>query len=84
MGDALTAMEVFQAIAHGDDDHREWLKEALFNLFAGEPVPPPRGLNIPKCQHHWLAVPGAMGRNGLAEITVAWCPDCDTVKTRTL
>lgn len=50
---ALTALEsagyrvvpatgLFEAIAHGDDLHRAWLKEALDCFFAGKPVPPPR------------------------------------------
>jgi hypothetical protein len=34
---------LFDAIAHGDDEHRAWLKEAITAHFAGEPVPPPRG-----------------------------------------
>lgn len=33
---------LFEAIAHGDDIHRGWLKEAIDNWFAGRPVPPPR------------------------------------------
>jgi hypothetical protein len=34
---------LFDAIAHGDGEHRAWLKEAITAHFAGEPVPPPRG-----------------------------------------
>jgi NTP pyrophosphatase (non-canonical NTP hydrolase) len=31
------------AIAHGDEEHRAWLKEAIEAHFAGKPVPEPRG-----------------------------------------
>lgn len=34
---------LFEAIAHGDEDHRAWLKEAITAHFAGGPVPEPRG-----------------------------------------
>jgi hypothetical protein len=34
---------LFEAIAHGDDEHRAWLKEAISKHFDGLPVPPPRG-----------------------------------------
>lgn len=33
---------LFDAIAHGDEVHRAWLKEAIDNHFAGRPVPQPR------------------------------------------
>lgn len=33
---------LFDAIAHGDEEHREWLKEAIDCHFAGKPVPPVR------------------------------------------
>lgn len=33
---------LFDAIAHGDDVHRAWLREAIDNHFAGLPVPAPR------------------------------------------
>ncbi len=39
---------LFSAIEHGDDDHRAWLKEAIFAHLAGLPVPPPRGKNKKK------------------------------------
>lgn len=40
---------LYEAIAHGDSDHREWLREAIDNHFKGLPVPPPRGggLQVP-------------------------------------
>jgi hypothetical protein len=41
----VTADTVFEAIKHGDDEHRAWLREACDNLFAGKPAPPPRGTN---------------------------------------
>lgn len=34
---------LFDAIKHGDDDHKTWLKEAIDAHFAGQPVPRPRG-----------------------------------------
>jgi len=33
---------LFAALAHGDDEHRRWLREALEAYFAGEPMPPVR------------------------------------------
>lgn len=36
---ARAASTLFDAIAHGDDVHRAWLKEAIDNHFAGKPVP---------------------------------------------
>lgn len=51
MEEAITALErqqalwdgLFEAIKHGDDEHQEWLDEAIKNVRAGLPVPPPRG-----------------------------------------
>lgn len=40
-----TADEIFEGIAHGDSDHRAWLREALNNVFSGFLVPAPRGKN---------------------------------------
>lgn len=37
-----SANSLYEAIKHGDQEHRAWLKEALDNWFAGKPVPPPR------------------------------------------
>lgn len=34
---------LFDAIAHGDDEHRAWLKQAIEDHFAGRPVQPVRG-----------------------------------------
>ena len=34
---------LFDAIAHGDPEHRGWLQEAIDNHFRGLPVPPERG-----------------------------------------
>lgn len=31
---------LFDAIAHGDEDHRAWLKKAIAAHFADEPIPP--------------------------------------------
>lgn len=30
-------------LAHGDDDHKRWLTEAVTAIFNGHPVPPPYG-----------------------------------------
>lgn len=35
---------LFDAIAHGDEAHRAWLKQAIDDHFAGRPVQPMRGL----------------------------------------
>lgn len=39
----LSADKLFSLIAHGDDEHRAWLKEAIDAAYAGEPVPECRG-----------------------------------------
>lgn len=36
---------LFNAIAHGDEEHRAWLAEAIAAHFAGKRVPKPRGGN---------------------------------------
>jgi len=36
-------MNLYHAIEHGNDEHRAWLKEALFAWFHAKPVPPVRG-----------------------------------------
>lgn len=33
------ASTLYEALAHGDDIHKDWLKEAIANHFAGLPVP---------------------------------------------
>jgi hypothetical protein len=35
--------ELLEGILHGDDEHREWLTEAIYNWAAGKPIPEPRG-----------------------------------------
>ncbi len=37
------ADQLYEAIKHGDDEHRAWLRTACTNFFAGESVPPPTG-----------------------------------------
>jgi hypothetical protein len=37
--------DLYEAIAHGDEEHRAWLKEAIANWNKGKPVPSPRGKN---------------------------------------
>lgn len=59
------AMELFTAIAHGDQEHREWLREALRNFADGKPVPPPRGKGT---DEHAVAP---------AQEAVAWFNYCD-------
>lgn len=34
---------LFAALKHGDQDHQDWLREAIKAHFAGKPVPAPRG-----------------------------------------
>jgi len=36
---------LYDALKHGDADHKAWLKEALAAHFASQPVPPPRSKN---------------------------------------
>ena len=35
--------ELLEGILHGDDEHREWLTEAINNWAEGKPIPEPRG-----------------------------------------
>lgn len=35
------ADRIFAALAHGDERHRAWLREAIGNHLAGKPVPAP-------------------------------------------
>lgn len=37
---------VFEAIQHGDTEHRDWLREALDAVFAGRSIPTPRGKGV--------------------------------------
>ncbi len=37
-----SAASIFAAIEHGDDVHRQWLREALEAVFEGREVPKPR------------------------------------------
>lgn len=34
---------LYDALAHGDEEHRAWLREAITAHFSGKPIPPPRG-----------------------------------------
>lgn len=43
-----TAERLFMYIAHGDDEHRAWLKKALECFFENRPVPLPRVSLPPK------------------------------------
>lgn len=36
-------LDLYHAIAHGDAEHRTWLREAILNFYNDEPVPTPRG-----------------------------------------
>jgi hypothetical protein len=46
---------LFAAIAHGDEDHRAWLHEAIVAFAAGKPVPPPRGQGRTATAHALMA-----------------------------
>ena len=35
---------LYEAIKHGDDDHKDWLKEAIEAFIMGWPIPEPRGI----------------------------------------
>lgn len=39
---SLDKYKLFQALAHGDDDHRDWLREAIDNFYQGKPIKPVR------------------------------------------
>jgi hypothetical protein len=39
----VDALKLYEAIKHGDDEHKVWLKEAILAYFRNEPVPEPRG-----------------------------------------
>jgi hypothetical protein len=41
----ITAATIYDAIKHGDEEHREWLHSALDAVFANQPIPAPRGTN---------------------------------------
>jgi hypothetical protein len=34
---------LFLALKHGDQDHQDWLREAITAFYADQPVPAPRG-----------------------------------------
>lgn len=38
-----TRRALWEFLAHGDADHREWLWEAINAFFDGDPRPEPRG-----------------------------------------
>jgi hypothetical protein len=38
-----TITRLWTALAHGDDDHREWLREAIEAFFTDQPIPAPYG-----------------------------------------
>jgi hypothetical protein len=68
--EAAQVESLFSAIAHGDDEHRVWLKEAIDAHFAGDPVPPCRGKGRKEAQVEMLrealdtaagAIEGAVG-----------------------
>lgn len=46
---------LFNAIAHGDEDHRAWLKEAIDAHFTGEAVPPCQGKGRKEAENSALA-----------------------------
>lgn len=37
--DTKTQEDLFEFLAHGDDEHRAWLKQAILAFFAGKPRP---------------------------------------------
>ncbi len=37
-----TQTELYEALKHGDEEHRAWLREAIAAVFDGDPVPLPR------------------------------------------
>lgn len=55
--------EIYEAIKHGDDAHRTWLKAALRAFFAGQPLPQyvPSGQSVPVVIKTWQE---RMGKSG--------------------
>ena len=84
-GDAADALEqqqktietLFDQIKHGDEDHREWLREAINNHFDGKPVPAPRGgntkdkriLEMEQTQRNWGKTDNAQLNARIDEMT---------------
>lgn len=67
---------LFEAIKHGDDDHRAWLKEAIDAHFAGATVPAPRGAGrkeatIEQLQARLAEAEGVVDRL-FADVPPAW------------
>jgi hypothetical protein len=44
------AEQLYEALKHGDDIHRAWLREAIIAFFAGQPIPPPRVAPTPQTE----------------------------------
>lgn len=62
--------KLYEALAHGDDEHRAWLWEAIECFFADKPVPPPRSdpaeiteYAVVKCGHGKLGVVTHVGKS---------------------
>jgi hypothetical protein len=47
------ASTLFAAVAHGDDEHREWLQTAIDDHFAGKPTEPVKGKGTAEAITHW-------------------------------
>ncbi len=43
MTNPVMVARLFDALKHGDDEHRAWLKGAINAFFEGRPIPAPRG-----------------------------------------
>lgn len=39
----ISPNKLYEAIKHGDEEHRKWLKEAIESFFLGKQIPSPRG-----------------------------------------
>lgn len=55
LGNRISELEaqrdtLFSAIAHGDQEHRAWLAQAIAGHFDGKPVEQPRGMGATEAQ----------------------------------
>ncbi len=68
MLDTDTRTALWKSLAHGDDDHRQWLGEAIEAFFTDQPVPPPYGSGNKEALIAQLQAENASLRNGFHRI----------------
>lgn len=70
----ITPEKILDAILHGDETHREWLDEAIHNLWEGKEVPPPRGSNTSDALRAYIT---QLEDAILKLVDAEYCPYCD-------